>query len=143
MDQAEKDGSEVKSVKLDRQGISLIERRNAFEFVRDRAAELYEAATGSAWRPHTGSMVNHRALTASVNANFLRPTADTEVLAPAGTRIAFTDGADCNDHTRIWAALDNLRPVCRRADTGVPPLKSGRSRAPIQSDGPSPQLGRS
>jgi hypothetical protein len=78
MDQAEKDGSEVKSVKLDRlisQGISLIERRNAFEFVRDRAAELYEAATGSAWRPHTGSMVNHRALTASVNANFLRPAA--------------------------------------------------------------------
>ena len=75
MDQAEKDGSEVKSVKLDRQGISPIERRNASEFVRDRAAELYEAATGSAWRPHTGSMVNHRALTASVSANFLRPTA--------------------------------------------------------------------
>ena len=67
--QAEQDGSEVKSVELERliaQGISLIERRNAFEFVRDHAAELYEAATGSAWRPHTGSMVNHRALTAAV-----------------------------------------------------------------------------
>jgi hypothetical protein len=76
--QTEQDGSEVKSVELERliaQGISLIERRNAFEFVRDRAAELYEAATGSAWRPHTGSMVNRRALTASVNANFLRLTA--------------------------------------------------------------------
>ena len=63
------DGSEVKSVELERlisQGISLIERRDAFEFVRDHAAELYEAATGSAWRPHTGLMVNHRALTASV-----------------------------------------------------------------------------
>jgi hypothetical protein len=67
--QAEQDGSEVKSVELERlinQGISLIERRNAFEFTRDHAAELYEAATGSAWRPHTGSMVNHRALTAAV-----------------------------------------------------------------------------
>jgi hypothetical protein len=56
-DQVEQDGSEVKSVELERQinqGISLIERRNAFEFVRDYAAELYEAATGSAWRPRAG-----------------------------------------------------------------------------------------
>jgi hypothetical protein len=52
--------------RLINQGISLIERRNAFEFARDHAAELYEAATGSAWRPHIGSMVNHRTLTASV-----------------------------------------------------------------------------
>ena len=114
--QAEQDGSEVKSVELERlinQGISLIERRNAFEFVRDHAAELYEAATGSAWRPHTGSMVNHRALTAAVidSREFLaaRRRADTQVLAPAGTRIAFTGGADCNDHTRIWDALDKIR----------------------------------
>ncbi len=90
--QAEQDGSEVKSVELERlinQGISLIERRNAFEFVRDHAAELYEAATGSAWRPHTGSMVNHRALTAAVidSREFLaaRRRADAQVLAPAGT----------------------------------------------------------
>ena len=43
--QAEQDGSEVKSVELERliaQGLSLIERRNAFEFVRDHAAELFE-----------------------------------------------------------------------------------------------------
>ena len=38
-----------------------------------------------------------------------RRRADTEVLAPAGTRIAFTGGADCNDHTRIWDALDKIR----------------------------------
>ena len=113
--QAEQDGSEVKSVELERliaQGISLIERRNAFEFVRDHAAELYEAATGSAWRPHTGSMVNHRTLTAAVidSREFLaaRRRADAQVLAPSGTRIAFTGGADCNDHTRIWATLDKI-----------------------------------
>jgi hypothetical protein len=113
--QAEQDGSEVKSVELERliaQGISLIERRNAFEFVRDHAAELYEAVTGSAWRPHIGSMVNHRVLTAAVidSREFLaaRRRADTEVLAPAGSRIAFTGGTDCNDHTRIWDALDKI-----------------------------------
>ena len=114
--QAEQDGSEVKSVELERligQGISLIERRNAFEFLRDHAAELFEAATASAWRPRAGSMVNHRSLTASMidSREFLaaRRRADTEVLAPAGTRIAFTGGTDCNDHTRIWDALDKIR----------------------------------
>jgi hypothetical protein len=114
--QAEQDGSEVKSVELERligQGISLIERRNAFEFFRDHAAELFESATGSAWRPRASSMVNHRALTASVidSREFIaaRRRADTEVLAPAGSRVAFTGGTDCNDHTRIWDALDKIR----------------------------------
>jgi hypothetical protein len=114
--QAEQDGSEVKSVELERliaQGLSLIERRNAFEFARDHAAELFEIETGSAWRPRAGSMVNHRALTSSMidSREFIaaRRRADTEVLAPAGARIAFTGGADCNDHLRIWAALDKIR----------------------------------
>ena len=31
------------------------------------------------------------------------------VLAPAGARIAFTGGTDCNDHARIWEALDKIR----------------------------------
>ena len=113
--QSEQDGSEVKSVELERlidQGKSLIERRNAFEFFRDHAAELFEAATGSAWRPHTGSMVNRRALTAAMidSRDFIaaRRRADTQTLAPSGPRIAFTGGADCNDHTRIWAALDKV-----------------------------------
>jgi hypothetical protein len=114
--QAEQDGSEVKSVELERlidQGLSLIERRNAFEFARDHAAELFEVGTGTVWRPRAGSMVNHRALTASMidSREFLaaRRRADTEILAPAGPRIAFTGGTDCNDHTRIWDALDKIR----------------------------------
>jgi hypothetical protein len=55
----EQDGSEVRSVELERltaEGVSLIERRNAFEAFRDLAAAEYEAITGSAWRPHSGSM---------------------------------------------------------------------------------------
>jgi hypothetical protein len=114
--QTEQDGSEVKSVELERligQGVSLIERRNAFEFFRDYAAELFEVATGSLWRPRAGSMINHRTLTAAMidSRDFLaaRRRADTEVLAPAGTRIAFTGGTECNDHPRIWDALDKIR----------------------------------
>src|SRR3954453_24269018 len=68
--QCEQDGSEVKSVELERlirQGRTLIERRNGFEFFRDHAAELYESRTGSAWRPRSGSMVNPPPPPAPVN----------------------------------------------------------------------------
>jgi hypothetical protein len=114
--QTEQDGSEVKSVELERliaQGLTLIERRNAFEFLREHAAELYEIETGSAWRPRTGSITSHRSLTASVidSRDFIaaRRRADAEVLAPAGARIAFTGGTECNDVDAIWAALDKAR----------------------------------
>src|SRR3546814_12952475 len=65
--QREQDGSEVRSVELERliaQGLTLIERRNAFEFLRDHAAELFEGHTGLAWKPLSASKVNHRALPA-------------------------------------------------------------------------------
>jgi hypothetical protein len=57
-------------------------------------------------------MVNRRTLTAAMinSRDFLaaRRKADAELLAPAGPRIAFTGGIECNDHTRIWDALDRL-----------------------------------
>jgi YspA, cpYpsA-related SLOG family len=113
--QAEQDGSEVRSVELERliaQGLSLIERRNAFEFMREHAAELFEVETGSAWRPRAGSMINHRTVTAAMidSRDFIaaRKRADAELLAPAGPRIAFTGGTDCNDVDAIWAALDKV-----------------------------------
>ena len=34
---------------------------------------------------------------------------ETQVLLPPGPRVAFTGGADCNDHRRIWDALDKVR----------------------------------
>lgn len=111
--QREQDGSEVKSVELERliaEGITLLERRNSFEFMRDYAADLFEAQTGSAWRPRTGSKVSHANLTAAMidSRDFLsaRRRAETEVLIPAGTKIAFAGGMDFNDHERIWAKLD-------------------------------------
>ncbi|MFK0207950.1 DUF2493 domain-containing protein [Agrobacterium sp. NPDC090283] len=111
--QREQDGSEVKSVELERhtaEGITLLERRNAFEFMRDFAADLFEAQTGSAWRPRTGSKVSHANMTAAMidSRDFLsaRRRAETEVLIPAGTKIAFGGGMDYNDHEQIWTALD-------------------------------------
>lgn len=113
--QAEQDGSEVKSVELERlitQGETLIERRDAIELMRDQAAERYERCTGSTWRPRTGSMVNRKTLTSSMidSRDFLaaRKRADTEVILPAGPKVALTGGLDCNDHHLIWDALDRV-----------------------------------
>jgi len=113
--QKDQDGSEVRSVELERlltEGLTLIERRDAFEIMRDQAAELYDTHTGSAWRPRAGSMVNHRTLTAAMidSRDFLaaKRRADTEVMLPPGPKVAFTGGYDCNDHTAIWAALDRV-----------------------------------
>lgn len=113
--QREQDGSEVKSVELERltaEGQTLIERRNSMELFRDVASEAFEYHTGSAWRPRTGSMVNHRNLTAAMidSRDFLaaKRLAETEVMMPAGPKVALTGGADFNDHRLIWAKLDQV-----------------------------------
>jgi len=113
--QDEQDGSEVRSVELERlilDGQALLERREAFEHIRDLAAEHYEAETGSAWRPRAGSLVNHRHLTAAMidSRDFLaaRRKADTELLLPKGPKIAFSGGADYTDHKLIWSVLDKV-----------------------------------
>ena len=83
------------------------------EALRDAAADRYEQSVGSPWRPHSGSLVNHRALTAAMidSRDFInaKRRAETEALLPAGARIAFTGGPDFNDHARIWDALDKVR----------------------------------
>src|SRR6201992_1815305 len=84
--QREQNGSEVRSVELERltaEGITLIERRNCLEFFRDQAVERFALHTGSAWRPRSGSLVNHRALTAAIidSRDFIaaKRAAETEV----------------------------------------------------------------
>ncbi|MFT3938136.1 DUF2493 domain-containing protein [Rhodopseudomonas sp.] len=114
--QRDQDGSEIRSVELERltaEGMTLIERRDTMEFFRDQAAEHFVRHTGSHWHPRSGSMVNHRALTAAVidSRDFIaaRHRAETEVLLPAGPKIAFTGGLDFNDHRLIWDRLDQVR----------------------------------
>ncbi|MEB0160933.1 DUF2493 domain-containing protein, partial [Pseudomonas sp. AH2 (2023)] len=68
--------------------------------------------TGSAWRPRSGSMVNHRNLTAAMidSRDFLaaKRRAETEVMLPAGPKVAVTGGAGFNDHRLIWGRLDQV-----------------------------------
>ena len=81
--QREQDGSEVKSTELERltaEGLTLIERRNCMDMMRDHAATEFVHHTGSTWRPRTGSMVNR-----------------------------LTGGTDFNDHRLIWGKLDQVR----------------------------------
>jgi len=113
--QKEQDGSEIRSVELERliaEGMTLIERRNSMEFFRDQAADQFERHTGSAWRPRNGSMVNHRTLTSAMidSRDFLaaKRRADNDVLLPAGPKVVFTGGLDFNDHHLIWDALDKV-----------------------------------
>lgn len=46
------------------------------------------------------------------------------MLLPAGQRIAFAGGIDCNDHARIWEALDKAK-TCH---PGKPLLHGGAPR---------------
>src|SRR5208283_3762593 len=111
--QKEQDGSEVRSVELERliaEGQTLIERRDSMELFRDHAADAFERHTGSTWSPRAGSKINHRALTAAMidSRDFLaaKRRAATEPLLPAGPKIAFTGGLEFNDHRAIWDRLD-------------------------------------
>ena len=113
--QKEQDGSEIRSVELERltaEGTTLIEQRNSMEVFRDQAADQFERHTSSAWRPRSGSMVNHATLTSAMidSRDYLaaKRRADTEVLLPAGPKIAVTGGMDFNDHRLIWDRLDKV-----------------------------------
>lgn len=113
--QREQDGSEVKSVELERltaEGQTLIERRSSLELFRDLSAEAFEHHTGGSWRPRSGSRVSHRHLTAAMidSRDFLaaKRRAEAELLLPAGPRVAVTGGADFDDHRLIWGKLDQV-----------------------------------
>ena len=119
--QREQDGSEVRSVELEAltaQGVTLIERRNAYELMRDIAADHFETHIGQTWRPHSGSRISHRTLTASMidSRDYLtaKRRAEIEPLLPTGPRVAFSGGLDVTDHRAIWKALD--RVMAKHAD---------------------------
>ncbi|TYC86160.1 DUF2493 domain-containing protein [Novosphingobium sp. BW1] len=113
--QREQDGSEVRSVELERliaEGRTLLERQDAYELMRDQAGEHFERHAGKPWLPHHGSKVNHRNLTSAMidSRDFLaaRKRAENQVLVPPGPKVAFTGGLEFNDHLLIWAKLDQV-----------------------------------
>ncbi|MEO7170234.1 MAG: DUF2493 domain-containing protein [Sphingomonas sp.] len=114
--QREQDGSEVKSVELERkiaEGITMLERRDAMEFFRDASADQFRIHLRKPWLPRSGPMVNRKMLTSAVLDSRKqidkRAWQDARVLNPDGVRIVFTGGADYNDHQRIYAVLDKVR----------------------------------
>ncbi len=114
--QREQDGSEVKSVELEElitEGQTLIEQRAAFELMRDHGGELFEAITGSLWRPLSGSKINHKTMTASMidSRDYIKAKQRSEIRTyiPEGTLIAFTGGTDYQDYKTIWATLDKTK----------------------------------
>ena len=108
--QREQDGSEIRSVELEAltaQGTTLIERRNAYELMRDIAADHFETHIGQTWRPHSGSRISHRTLTAAMidSRDYLSAKRRAEI----EPRVAFSGGLDVTDHRAIWDALDRVK----------------------------------
>ena len=113
--QRQQDGSEIRSVELERllaEGLTLTERRNGLEAFRDQAAEQYQRHVGLAWLPRAGSKATRAKLTAAMidRRDYLAAKHRTETLRllPPGPKIVFTGGAACDDHGRIWDALDKV-----------------------------------
>jgi hypothetical protein len=74
------------------------------ELFHNQNAERFEAQTGSAWLPRAGSQ-QHRTLTPAMidSRDFIaaRRRADTELMMPAGRKIAFSGTLDFSDHQLI------------------------------------------
>ena len=111
------DGSEVKAWELQlltHRARSLGDRRDAFETLRDTAANAYRAETGDTWRPRNGSHTSKAgALTsAAIDArDFRRARKDRETRShlPEGTLVAVTGGKEVADPAAVWSVLDRTR----------------------------------
>ena len=111
------DGSEVKSVELERkltEGEALMVRRDAFEALRDAAANEHALLTGSPWLPRSGSKTSRNAkLTSAVidsrDWRAAKRRRETDANCPAGTKIAFAGGTEFTDHSTVFHALDRTR----------------------------------
>ncbi len=115
--QREQDGSEIRSRELELmtdRAENLTARRDAFEGLRDAAAEAYRAETGEVWRPRRGSHVSQTGkLTSAVieARDFQRARKDRESTAhlPQGTLVAVAGGKEASDAGKIIAHLDKVK----------------------------------
>ena len=115
--QREQDGSEIRSRELELatdRAQNLSDRRDAFEGLRDAAAEAYRTETGEVWRPRRGSHVSQTGkLTSAVieARDFQRAKKDRANTAhlPQGTLVAVAGGKEANDSGLIIAHLDKVK----------------------------------
>ena len=115
--QRAQDGTEIKSRELEmtiHRTQCLTDRRDAFEIMRDTAAEAYRVETGSVWRPRRGSNVSQTGTltSAAIDArDYMRARKDRATMAhlPSGTLIAIAGGRDIADPAAVIARLDKAR----------------------------------
>ena len=111
------DGTEVKAWELQlltARAQNLGDRRDAFERLRDTAADAYLAETNDVWRPRNGSHTSKtRTLTsAAIDArDYRRARKESEIGAhlPDGTLVAVTGGKEVADPGAVWSVLDRTR----------------------------------
>ncbi len=114
--QSAQDGSEVKARELELtidRARNLGDRRDAFEQMRDAAAEHYRADTGEVWRPRRASHTSQtgKLTSAAIDArDFQRARKDRETRAhlPEGTLVAIAGGRDA-DAGAVFHSLDKAR----------------------------------
>ncbi len=108
------DGTEIKARELELttdRVRNLQDRRDAFEQMRDAAAEAYRSETGNLWRPRRGSHTSQtgKLTSAAIDArDFIRARKNRETNAhlPNGTLIAIAGGKQVADTNAIFARLD-------------------------------------
>ena len=115
--QRAQDGTEIKSRELELttdRAQNLTHRRDAFERMRDEAAEAYRNQTGSMWRPRRGSHASQTGTltSAAIDArDFVRARKDRKTVAhlPQGTLVAITGGKDIANPAAVIDRLDKAR----------------------------------
>ena len=111
------DGTEIKSRELELvtdRARNLGDRRDAFEQMRDTAADAYRAETGEQWRPRHGSHTSRTGhlTSAAIDArDFIRARKDRETRAhlPEGTLVAVAGGKTVTDPGAVFTRLDKVR----------------------------------
>ena len=115
--QREQDGTEIKSRELELvtdRAQNLGDRRDAFEKMRDTAADAYRGITGETWRPRYGSHASQtgKLTSAAIDArDFVRARKDRATMAhlPQGTLVAIAGGKDVADPAAVIRMLDKTR----------------------------------
>ena len=111
------DGTEINAWELERvieRAQNLGDRRDAFEQLRDFAAQRYLADTGKTWRPRSGSHTSRtgQLTSAAIDARDFqraREQAKTKAHLPEGTLVAVAGSKPVEDADAIFGALDTVR----------------------------------
>ena len=111
------DGTEIKARELELvtdRARNLGDRRDAFEVMRDVAAEQYRCLTGEVWRPRHGSHTSQtgKLTSAAIDArDYIRAKKDRETRAhlPSGTLVAIAGGKTVADPGAVIRRLDKAK----------------------------------